>query len=369
LVIAAILIASGILAPSYLGAGTTATRTETSTLTQSVSQSATQPTSGSATLSTTQSSSTTSTSASTQTSCQSVSGNGSLSCGKAPPDVKIIVGTPELNQGGESYDGSSSIFVESEVFPLTLTSPTDVGVNLTAQDVPQNVWVHFIPSELTVSPNGTLARMTISGGVQFAGPSINETMMVGATYGDASTLIPFTFVRTFNISVVQSASYPVEFPTPLTTSSDSITVSPYAAVYDPSASSDAPSVTAGISVLGLLAKNGTVMSMPSWLQVSFSNSSLLLTSNEPGFFMVAANTTTSAPYGTYQIAIAETLAGGHQAIVPLTVIIGPLLGSTMGGSMGMSSGNMMPMKAPDSVREDVKDELTTQAGFVAAATS
>ena len=50
--------------------------------------------------------------------------------------------------------------------------------------------------------------------------------------------------------------------------------------------------------------------------------------------MVAANPTASAPLGTYQVAVLETLPGGHQAVVPLEVVVGPPAVGSMGMSMG-----------------------------------
>jgi hypothetical protein len=318
--IAGALVATGIFASSHLNTVTT-TLTETSTTTQSATQYVAF------------SVSTTSALTSSQTSGQSVEVNVTSASSQSPPEVKISVGEPSINYGGASFGGMNTTLIASEVLPLTVTSPTDLKVNLTAQGVPFGVWVRFTPSELTAAPDGTPANMTISGGAEQAGPFSNKTMLVGASYGSASTLVPFAFVQLFNVSILQSPTSPVEFPNSMTTTNDSLTVSPYAVVYAPS-SSEAPSATVGISVLGTLAKNGTVMSMPSWLRVTVSNASLSLPPDQPEFFIVAVNTTASAPDGTYQIAIGERTAGGNEAVVPLEVIVA----SIQGGSMGMSDG-------------------------------
>jgi hypothetical protein len=161
-------------------------------------------------------------------------------------------------------------------------------------------------------------------------------MMVDAVYGNSSTLVPFVFSSLFNVTILRSPTSPVEFPTPVTTSPDSVTVQMLATVYDPSVSSSAPSIAVGLSPVGVFAANGTVTPLPSWMQVTFSNRTLLLASDHPGFFIVAVNSTSSAPDGTYQIAIAETLAGGHQVVVPLDVEIEPVQVTSMG--MGSMSG-------------------------------
>ena len=133
----------------------TTTQSATQTVTEIITQSVTQTVAGPIT--------STLTTSSSQSTCPPATTQVSSICGQTPPDVSVSYGTPTVGYEHLSFDGWSSTFLATEVIPLTVTSPTPVEVNLSAEDVPSGAWVHFSPAQVTASAGGSQANMTVSG--------------------------------------------------------------------------------------------------------------------------------------------------------------------------------------------------------------
>ncbi len=97
-------------------------------------------------------------------------------------------------------------------------------------------------------------------------------------------------------------------------------------VYAPS--NESGSVSVNLSVAGLVG-DGTLESLPSWLNVSIPVSSFSLTAYQPYYFRIDANTTSSPVLGNYSLAVQDTIGGrSYMSYFALIVLLPITLGRT-----------------------------------------
>jgi len=178
--------------------------------------------------------------------------------------ITIKVGAPEFQQVTIDQSFSSGSGEEGfgwDILPITVYAPTTTAVNLTSLTLNEGGWLKIIPSYLPqVGPEGTNATVYMVG----EGPTTNQhnnSLFIGASGADGLTgdaVIP-----------VEGSSGPnvITGPGPLSLSGGGL---PYivSLLYDPSAGSP-PSLTISVSVAGVLEANGSVVPLPSWLNVSY----------------------------------------------------------------------------------------------------
>ncbi len=239
-------------------------------------------------------------------------------------DVSVSIGSPQVNMvtlGGKS---SGTIFVGSEVFPITLKSTTDIRVNLTAHNVPAGVWVHFVPSTLTSSPSGVTSEMTIAGAVRpFSPTAVNLTITIIASYQSGASTQSFVVVRSNNVTAIHVPS-PIEFSSPVVTQTNATAYQIYGVVYDPSSSNSPSQFGVNTSVAGLLMGN-SIEPLPPGFQIIIPNPTLSLAAGNPVYFRIGANVSSVAP-GTYVIVLQEIISGQSYQI-DLQVVVNPQLRS------------------------------------------
>jgi hypothetical protein len=232
----------------------------------------------------------------------------------------LVIGQPTTNSTTLSYLGGTTTFTTYEVFPLTVTSSDDVQVQLSALDLPSGVWVHFAPSTIVATPDGTLASMTLAGAVQPIEPTAgNSTIDIMATGPSGSASASLSVIGVVALSIIHSPS-PISFPNPVQVNPNGTSSIPNGAVYDPSTPSSTP-LTVSLSVMGVDA-NGTLLPLPKGLQIVFPNSlnsSITLQPEQPTYFLVGAIGSSVKP-GSYEVAIQETI-GSFQFTENLEVIV------------------------------------------------
>lgn len=238
--------------------------------------------------------------------------------------VLLSIGSPQVNMVTVGDKSSGTTFVGSEVFPVTLTSTTNTRVNLTAQNVPAGIWVHFTPGNLVSSPAGTTSEMTIAGAVRPFSPGlVNSTLTITADYQSGSSTLSLVVVRTNNVTAIHVPSS-IDFSSPVVTQTNATAYQVYGVVYDPSSPSLPSQFGVDISVAGLRV-GSSIEQLPAGLDLVIPNSTLSLSADNPVYFRIGANATNVSP-GTYDIVLKE-IADGQSYQVDLQVIVNPQLRS------------------------------------------
>ena len=172
------------------------------------------------------------------------------------PNTQEVTISESFSDGGVGQEG----FGWNEV-PITVYAPAMTSVNLTSLTLDNGAWLKIVPSYLPdVGPQGANAALYMNG----VGPTTNQYndyLFIGASGADGltgGTVFPVELSSGLNV---------VRGPGPVSLSGGGI---PYIVglVYDPSSATSAP-LTISVSVAGLLEQNGSVVSLPSWLNVSY----------------------------------------------------------------------------------------------------
>jgi hypothetical protein len=221
--------------------------------------------------------------------------------------VTVTVGQPVTLNMTLGSQSSFTTFPAEQVFPLTITSPQTVPINLTAETTPLGVWIHFVPNHLEASPSGSHSQLVIAGAVRPLIPSSNnQTISIRASYGNSSTAVSLTIIRWLQLSIIHSPG-PIEFANSLVVGADSPSSETYGAVYEPIGTTPNSTLVVNFSALGIM-QNGKIVPMPSWLNLVYSNQSLILVPDKPTYFTLGARPIHGLP-GNYVLVIQESIAG------------------------------------------------------------
>jgi hypothetical protein len=228
----------------------------------------------------------------------------SMSAGNLDQDYR------EFCSKGQNGTGTTCLgFITNQEIPLTITSSGQTHVKLEGSQLPNGGWVEILPKTLEVGPNGATAKIVMTGVERPPGinPIDTHAMAVHAVSDNgniATIFVPVTIVQ--NVTVLHSAG-PILFENTIPINSNQQQNAVYGAVYDPSDNSK--QIQASLSVIGLV--NGTTVEpLPSWLGVEIPNSTFTLDALKPYYFMIYP-TTSSAPEGTFTVAIGEEVGGEH----------------------------------------------------------
>ncbi len=230
--------------------------------------------------------------------------------------IRIDVGSPEVHKAnfciplpssGDFCEG----FVAYEEFPIAVYSNEIMNITLKALNVPDGVFVKFVPEHLlNVGPDGASATMILAGAVKpFTEPIPDtKTMIIQAESSNGNSAgAPLLIIQTHNLTILHTAG-PIWFPKSIEININGNIFGVFGVVYDPEGVSDR-SLSVNLSILGLL-KDGKILPLPSWLQMDIPTHSFSLNATEPFYFIIKANTS-SAAVGTHTIAIDEIINGEH----------------------------------------------------------
>jgi len=216
---------------------------------------------------------------------------------------------------------SSATFVSNETFPLTVTSPQSTSVQLQALNVPQGVLVYFEPTEVTATPNGAAATMTIAGAVQpFTSGGADASMLVEAAAGNLSVSLNIQLIVA-PLSIISSSLTPTTLHEFLT-NENGPSYQTYGIVYGPAGAATYSPLPVSFSVTGMLV-NGDVVALPSWFQLLNANFTFSLLPDQPIYFVMASNAI-SAPPGTYQLVVQENIDGASYSTVMSLIVVAPI---------------------------------------------
>jgi hypothetical protein len=233
-----------------------------------------------------------------------------------------LVGKPVENRTTVvSIGGNSETFDATETLTLTVTSSQpQLLVNLSAANVPEGVWMHFVPDVVTAGPNGATAELVLAGAVLPSGsPPDNSTVEIHAAFGGSSLDMPLIIVKNIPFSVLQSPSSTVDFETVITNPSNLI-AEVTGAVYDPGTGSNTSTpLDVSFSAIGIEV-NGTTVPLPQGLQVNPSQTPLQLKPDQSAYFFIGI-VTKDVPVGTYDVVVDESIGRQHlSSILPVVVI-------------------------------------------------
>jgi hypothetical protein len=230
--------------------------------------------------------------------------------------LSVKVGATEVQEVTISQNVSSNGDREGFAWymvPITVYAPSTTSVNLTSLTLNEGGWLKIIPSYLpAVGPQGANATIYMAG----IGPvttQLNNSLFIGASGADGLTgdaVIPIEGSSEVNV---------ITGPGPVSISGGGL---PYIVglVYDPSSGTAAslPSLPVTISIGGVLDQNGSVVPLPSWLNVTypeqhfvFGNGSTIVTTTTlgPGATFSGApeyetdNVTTYPPSSTFSFVL------------------------------------------------------------------
>jgi hypothetical protein len=233
--------------------------------------------------------------------------------------VTLTLGTPSIQETTFSYEGGSTSFPASELIPLTVSSSIPSQVCMSETYAPRGVWVHFSPSVVSATPNGTTTQLILAGAVQSTSKGPNSTLVVQADSGASSVSslsIPIIFIQ--NLTVLHTTG-PLGFPSPLMMYSTDKSTPIFGVVYDPSSVSSNSSIGVTFSINGM--GNGSLAPMPDWLTVTPLNTSITLSPYMPEYFEFVARAH-SAPAGTYEVQVGEQIEGTVYNST-LTIVVTP----------------------------------------------
>lgn len=205
--------------------------------------------------------------------------------------VTVKVGTPDIQQVTitdtfPSGNGGQEGFAWYKV-PITVYAPTATAVNLSSLTLNHGGWLKIVPAYLpAVGPQGVNATLYMVG----AGPTTNHynnSLFIGASAADGLTgdaVIPIE--GSTNPDVVSGAG-------PVSLSGGGI---PYIVglLYDPNTTSSTSSLPVTVSVQGVLEQNGSIVPLPTWLNVSYPAQHIVF-----GNGSTTATTTTLGPGVTF----------------------------------------------------------------------
>ncbi len=231
-----------------------------------------------------------------------------------PNQISMDLGPPANKNSTFCVNDTGSIcggFTASSQFQVTLSSHKHLNVKLKAMDILDGVWLQVVPKELSIGPNNASAKIIISGAVKPFGMPTPDTRAITIQAISDNGYIATSFlpvIRTGYITVLHSPG-PIEFKSAAFEGKILVNVNgtnfqTYGVVYDPD-NNRAASLPVDLSVIGLV-DGSKIIPIPQWLKIRTPNLPFELNPGEPHHFMIQA-TTSSAPVGTYSVAINETV--------------------------------------------------------------
>jgi len=205
--------------------------------------------------------------------------------------ITVRAGAPEpqlvsISESSPGVEGGGAFGWDK--VPVTVYAPKTTAVNLTSLTLDQGGWLKILPSYLpAVGPQGANATLYMVG-IDPTTNQFNNSLFIGASGTDGLTGDAVLSVESSIIPTVISG------PGPISLSGGAL---PYivSLLYDPSSSAvvSAPSLPVSVSVAGILEQNGSVVPLPSWLNVSYPEQHIVF-----GNGSNAASTTTLGPGAT-----------------------------------------------------------------------
>jgi hypothetical protein len=246
----------------------------------------------------------------------------------SPPQFQL--GIPRINNQTFLFNGQQLKIVSYEEFPITVRSQDVTNISLTALDIPNGVWVKFMPSILpNVDSKGTGAEMILAGAVKPLTPGTRNTSIIIQTTNskNVSSLVDFPIIQTQNLTIMDSPSI-INLVAGLNPTTNSSAFTAYGVVYDSLKPALNESLNVKLSVIGLNSDSG-VVPLPNWLKVSLPMSDFTLQINQPYYFSIGV-TTQSAPAGSVEVVIRENIAWNtYYEYLNVTIFAnGPSLNST-----------------------------------------
>ena len=203
--------------------------------------------------------------------------------------MQLSVGEPTYHNETFVWAGATIGFIGYEVFPLSIYSGTNSSMTLTVTGLPNGTWAHFSPEIVTASAIGSVSQLWVMGAVRplaSTAHQINATIeaksssglslraSVPLTSNGMSPIVPQDTASDLLPSVLQ---FPSNYGMPYAVS----------LVFDPLASSSVSSLEVKLNILGMMTTNSTsIMSLPSWLKIDFSNQSFSLERYTPSFLAI-----------------------------------------------------------------------------------
>lgn len=239
--------------------------------------------------------------------------SGQISLHIGPTHYEMRTFCVNLEPSGQSC-GSSPIYEE---LPLTIYSNSTQTVSVSALGIGDGEWVKFVPDQVVAGPGGAFTKMIIAGYEipVIQNPLADKSLIIKISSQNETqtTVIP---VRQLNLISVLNSSSPIKLGA-ITMNSNETNFAGSEAVYDPLDNSNS-TLPVRLSVLGLLDGNN-VSVLPYWLSVDIPNPSFTLNATQPYYFIMTVKTST-APTGTYSIAIDENIGDRHY-VQPLGITI------------------------------------------------
>ncbi len=198
------------------------------------------------------------------------------------PDIQQITITDTFRSGNGGQEGFGWYKI-----PITVYASTTTAVNLTSLTLNRGGWMKIVPSYLpAVGPQGANATLYMVG----VGPTTNHynnSLFIGASGGDGLTgdaVIPIE--GSMNPNVVSGTG-------PVSLSGGGV---PYIVglLYDPGTASAPSSLPVTVSIEGILEQNGSIVPLPTWLNVSYPSQRFVF-----GNGSTVATTTTLGPGVTF----------------------------------------------------------------------
>ena len=248
----------------------------------------------------------------------------------------LLAGTLNNHYASDQYDGDFVSFPLFQTILVTVFAASSTATSLTPVTVPSYAWVYFAQNQITATPAGAVANLTMMGAVETdQNLSEAQALVVGAgSAGDSGVANTTTFyVRPESIPflvVHNSSSAATVIPNVSNLGAvdeNSSGTDPWTLVYDPSTNPSAPhSLNVSLEVLGLEV-NGAVQPMPNFLRVGFLNSTFTLNEYQPAFNAVHVwnNVVLTAigSHESYEVAVKETINGLSQIAYLQVEIYGP----------------------------------------------
>jgi hypothetical protein len=248
--------------------------------------------------------------------------------GKAKNITKTLSWDELPSQGSITGGNLWITFHAYQDVPLNVTyrglKPTNI--TLVVSNTPEHSWIGFVPSHVisNAGPGVHQTTMRLAGaGMVVSGVPGPGHPLIQAVDGAGNVIAECSFytfadeqVSTVNSLVAPSVSFPVAG-----SHSNSYYFEIFGVVYDtssftPQEQTQNSTADVSISILGLV-QNGTIIPMPSWLNITTPDPTFVLNASEPywgDMHMVFGN----AQLGTYNVAIGETFNQRYSVIVDLT---------------------------------------------------
>lgn len=230
-------------------------------------------------------------------------------------DPNFKVGNPIMNTTSFSYEGIDTKFILYEDFPINTPSYFNNG-DIRIENLPDNTWAKLIRSNSSHYGETTLRLM---GAVKpLVSNPFNETISLSDRPGNniiVKTSLPIVRNGIMGETSVIRDSIPVKFKHEILARSNSKILYIFGIVYDPTffnghfiqgqSTGIHNLMNINIEPIGLV-KDGNLTKIPTWLQIKTMNLPLVLTVNEPNYYVIGLSTV-NAPTGSYEVELRETI--------------------------------------------------------------